>query len=415
MANKRSFWSYENGLVLMMFLVFGLVFFERLNILYLFPYMAPDLGLSNTQIGMVVGVLGIAWGVSTMVFSSISDFIGSKKGMLIVFIMLFAAATFLGGLVGSLGTLLLVRAFMGAVEGPVIPLIHSIVLAESTPKRRGFNMGFIQSSSNLFGSALAPVIAIGLAVSLSWRDAFFVTAIPAFIMGLILMKFLRKPVIRPEGMQEESLKPTRKQYFEIFRRRNIWLGSVIAICNLLFLLGISTFLPNILINLSGFSDGISGLLLGLMGFMIFLSQAIAPAISDRIGRKPTLIAFSFVAIFLPVAIYLFHDNLTLLFISILILALGNGYQPLIVAVIPGESVPRVFAASAIAALLLAAELIGGTLGPVLSGILADKFGLLAAMWIPIAAGVVAFLCSFGIQETAPSKTARLPAGKDVAV
>jgi len=73
----RGLWRYENGLVLMMFIVFGLVFFERLNILYLFPYMAPELGLNNTQIGLAVGILGIAFGVSSFVFSSISDFIGS--------------------------------------------------------------------------------------------------------------------------------------------------------------------------------------------------------------------------------------------------------------------------------------------------------------------------------------------------
>jgi MFS family permease len=401
--NSKGLWTYENGLVLMMFIVFGLVFFERLSILYLFPFMAPELGLNNTQVGLVVGVLGIAWGVSTMIFSSISDFIGSKKGMLIIFIFLFGLATFLGGLVGSLATLLLVRAFMGAAEGPVIPLIHSIVNAESTPSRRGFNIGFIQSASSLFGSALAPVIAIGLATAFSWRDAFYLTAIPAFIMGFILMKYLRKPVITTSSDAAQTVKPTRKEFVEIFKRRNVWLGSIIAICNLLFMVGLSTFLPLILTNVSRFEEGVVGMMLGLMGFMFFIGQAIASALSDRIGRKPTLVIFSLVAIFLPVAVTMFYNNFAVLFVCILIFALGLGYQPLIIAIIPAESVPRIFSASAIAAILLLSELIGGTIGPVASGILADQFGLLASQWIPIAAAIVAFLCSFGIQETAPVK------------
>ncbi|WP_164472611.1 MFS transporter [Cohnella candidum] len=415
---KRKGWrTYENGLVLMMFIVFGLVFFERLNILYLFPYMAPDLGMNNTQIGLTVGVLGIAWAISTMVFSSLSDFIGSKKGMLVVFILIFSVATFLGGLVGSLGSLLLVRAFMGAAEGPVVPLIQSIVAAESTPRRRGFNMGLIQSASNLFGSALAPVIAIGLATAISWRSAFYVTAIPAFVMALVLMKFLRKPVIHPEAVgPEENSKPTRKEFFQLLKRRNIWLGMILSVGNIMFLLSIATYLPNLLIDEAKYSDGASSAALGLFGLLIFIGQAAAPAISDRIGRKPTLILFSFVAIFLPIAIILFYQNYAVLLVCLIVLALGNGYQPLVVAIIPAESVPRKFAASSIAILLLVAELIGGTLGPVLSGVLADNFGLSASMWIPIGAAIAVFLCSFGVRETAPVKVQHaVPPHPDVTV
>ncbi|WP_256761947.1 MFS transporter [Cohnella sp. WQ 127256] len=404
---KKGLWLYENRLVLMMFVVFGLVFFERLNILYLFPYMAPDLGMNNTQIGLTVGVLGIAWGVSTMIFSSLSDFLGSKKGMLIAFILLFAVATFLGGLVGSIGSLLLVRVIMGIAEGPVIPIIHSIVIAESTPSRRGFNMGLIQSSSNLFGSALAPVIAIALATTIGWRSTFYITALPALAMAFILMKYLRKPAAPKKqetqsSTEQEQLKPTRKQFFQMFRIRNIWLGMIMAISNILFILGLATFLPTILSDLSGFGEGKRSLLLGLLGLMFFVGQAFAPALSDRIGRRPTLIAFSFLSIFLPIAVWLYYDNFLVLLICIVLFALGNGYQPLIVAIIPAESVPRVLAASAIASCLLAAELIGGSAGPIVAGILADKYGLTTSLWVPITGAVIAFLCSFFIKETAPA-------------
>jgi len=268
-------------------------------------------------------------------------------------------------------------------------------------------MGLIQSASNLFGGALAPIIAIGLAVSLGWREAFYITAVPAFIMGLILMKYLRKPMMKTDiALQETKHKPTKKEFMGIFGRRNIWLGMIIAISNMLFIIGISTFFPLILANMSGFGDGINGLLLGLMGFMFFVGQAVVPAISDRIGRKPFLAVSTLIAIFLPVAIYFFYDNFTLLLISLIIFALGNGYQPLALAIIPAESVPPMLAASAMAALFLVAELIGGSLGPFVSGVLADQFGLPASMWLPMIGAAIAFLCSFGIQETAPAKIAK---------
>jgi MFS family permease len=423
MSNKKSgLWTYENRLVLMMFIVFGLVFFERLNITYLFPYMAPDLGLNNTQIGLTVGILGIAFGISTAVFSYISDFLGAKKGMLITFIMLFGVATLLGGFVGGIGSLLLIRAFMGFTEGPVIPLIHSFVISESQPKRRGLNMGIVQSASNLFGSALAPIITIALATSLGWRSTFYIAAVPAIIMGFILMKALRKPGLHVEGVQaghghggqggrgtsgghggqEQSRKPTRQEFFRMFRIRNIWLSVIIAICNLMFMVGIGTFAPTVLAQMSGFGDATIGLLLSLMGFMFFAGQVVAPAISDRIGRKPTLIVFSFFAIFLPIGYMLFYDNFLFLLISVILFGFANGYQPLAIAVIPGESAPRVFAASAIATMLFVSEVVGGSIAPIVSGILADMYGLTAAFWLPIAAAVVVFLCAFGIKESAPA-------------
>ena len=38
----------------MMFFTFGFVFMERLSIVYLFPFIAPALKLTNGQIGMIV-------------------------------------------------------------------------------------------------------------------------------------------------------------------------------------------------------------------------------------------------------------------------------------------------------------------------------------------------------------------------
>lgn len=93
---------------------------DRLSIIYLFPFVAEELKLSNTQMGMIVGATSIAWGISTLLFASVSDFIGKKKLTLIIFILGFSIATFTSGLVGGLGSLI-----DGGYRGPVIPLVQS--------------------------------------------------------------------------------------------------------------------------------------------------------------------------------------------------------------------------------------------------------------------------------------------------
>lgn len=410
-TTKKGFWQYENFIVIIMFIVFGLVFLDRLSIVFLFPSIAPELGLNNTQIGLTVGVTGIAFGLSTLIFASLSDFLGGKKKMLIIFIFIFSIATFLAGIVESFASLLLVRALMGAAEGPVVPLVQSVVMAESSANRRGFNMGFVQSASALIGGTLAPVLVVALAAAYNWRTSFYIIAVPGIIVGLILWKYLREPkFVEAGGEVEKAPKPTKAEYMRIFKTRNIWLGMIVAICNMMFIYTLTTFVPTFLAKTTSYGEAKIGMLLGLMGLMMFIAQFVTPAISDRIGRLPAIKFFSFVAVFLPVLIALYYDNFTILLISIVIFSLGNGFQSLVLVVIPAESVPKSFTASAIAIIILVGEIIGGSLGPITAGVLSDRFGLVSALWVTAGAAFVAFLCTFGMRETAPVKVRKATEG-----
>jgi len=407
LEEKESFLRYENFLVIIMFLVVGLVFLDRLSLGFVFPYMSTELGLSNTQLGLAVGLTGVFFGLSTLFFASISDFIGRKKMLLVMFVIIFSVATLLAGLVGSFATLLITRIIMGIAEGPVMPLVQSIVYAESSEKRRGMNMGIIQSASSLIGGTMAPVIAVALAINFGWRSSFIYIAIPGLIVGLILWRFLREPKIRQKVNSEATTdKPKREAYFNVFKQSNIWLSTIVGTCNMIYILTLTAFLPTLFATSTSFKEGQIQLLLGLMGFMMFVGQFSGSALSDRIGRLPVIKIFSFVSIFLPIAIYFSYQNFAFLLAGLIIFSLGNGYQPLIMNIVPAESVSRTFSATAISFVILTSEIIGGGLGPTLAGILADHFGPTAPLWITIVASVIAFICSFGIKETAPVKVAK---------
>jgi MFS transporter, ACS family, hexuronate transporter len=135
---KKTFFNYENSLLITLFLTFGLVFMDKMSFTFLMPFIAKDLNFSNTQSGVVLGVLSLFFGISTLVFSSISDLLGSKKKMLIIFVLLFSVATLAVGTITGFKYMLFVRAIMGITEGPVVPLILAIVLAISPANKRGF-------------------------------------------------------------------------------------------------------------------------------------------------------------------------------------------------------------------------------------------------------------------------------------
>ena len=57
MNRLRNLWTYENRLVLVLSLTFGVVFLDRQALNFLAPFIIDDLGLTNTEIGMLVSGL----------------------------------------------------------------------------------------------------------------------------------------------------------------------------------------------------------------------------------------------------------------------------------------------------------------------------------------------------------------------
>jgi MFS family permease len=178
MPAKKIF-SYENRLLVLLTFTFGFVLFDRMALNFLVPFFDKELGLNNTQIGLLASLLALAWAIAGYAIGTLSDKTGKRKKYLIISVAIFSVCSFISGLAASFAFLLVARIIMGFAEGPVLPLAHSIMVSTSTEKRRGFNMGFMQSfGSNLLGTMLAPVILVALATNYGWRNAFFIAGVP---------------------------------------------------------------------------------------------------------------------------------------------------------------------------------------------------------------------------------------------
>ncbi len=183
---------YQTGLVVLFFLTWGSVFLARMSVLYLAPFIVPDLHLSHEQVGLLASALALAWAASGLIFGAISDRIG-RRPVLIPTVFLFSLLSWLSGLARSFGELLFVRTLMGIAEGPTFPTMTSMIEASSEPKNRGRNIGIVVSAGALVGLALAPVLTTQIAARFGWRAAFFVTGIPGMILGFLIWRFVKEP------------------------------------------------------------------------------------------------------------------------------------------------------------------------------------------------------------------------------
>jgi MFS family permease len=182
---KRLF-RYETGLVALLFLTWGAVFLDRMSLVYLAPFIVPALGLTHTQVGLLVSALALAWAVSSLIFGIVSDRLG-RRPVLIPSVFFFSALSWLSGIVKTFGQLFVVRSLMGLAEGPTWSTITATIEASSAPERRGRNVGIVVSAAALVGLAAAPVLTTQVATRVGWRGAFFIIGVPGLNMGIFFL------------------------------------------------------------------------------------------------------------------------------------------------------------------------------------------------------------------------------------
>lgn len=397
------FRTYENGLVLMLFFMFGFVFLDRLSITFLFPFIKSDLHLSGFQVGLLASVLSICWAVSGYVFGSVADLIDSRKKVLVPVTFAFSVFSIMSGLARSFVVLFIARGLMGTAEGPALPLCQSATAIESSPHRRGFNCGLVQSSSQLIGAVFGPLIVTALAIHYDWHVAFFVVGIPGLIMGIVLWIFMKdRKVSESRSDNAGPRKLSWSEYASVFKRRNVWLCLLISASAMTWLFAYTTFAPEFLVE-TGYSPSQMSYIMAALGLGIFFWTIAVPMISDKIGRKPAVFVFAMIAVVSPVLFALYHLPMWAMLVVAVVLPTGNGLFPLFMVVIPKESLSAGVVTTSIGLVQLVGEMVGGTVMPTVSGWSSDTFGPAAPLWIAAGGAFIAGLIGLGLKETAPAK------------
>jgi len=411
MAHKNNKASYENTLLCVLFLTFGLVFFDRLALSFLFPFMAEDLQLSNSHLGMLSSVLALAWAVSGTLIGAWSDRRGVRKPLLIAAVILFSLCSALSGLVSGFLSLLLFRGLMGLAEGPILPLSQSMMVEASSPHRRGLNMGLLQgSAAGLFGAVIGPPVLIALAEAYGWRHAFIVSLLPGLLIAWLIWRYVRQDA--PRRAQVSNAKPSANR-LELLKSRNIVLCTLISCVFLTWFVILISFTPTFLVSVRGYSAPSMGAIMSCLGAAWVVWGFVVPSISDRIGRRPTLVLFSLIAACCPIAL-LYAPSPMVLGVLMVLTYTGLGCFTLFMSTIPAETVPREVMATALGMIMGVGELVGGFVAPTVAGFAADQFGLSIVMWISCGGALLAAGLSLLLKETAPSVLQRRSRAPSVA-
>jgi predicted MFS family arabinose efflux permease len=396
---------YPPILVVLLCLNFGILFFDRNALNFLMPFVQPDLGFSNTQVGLIASAFSLTWAIAGVLVGGFSDRSGMRKPILIAVTLVFAVCSALSGLVTSFVMLFAVRLLMGIAEGGVLPVSQALTVVEVAPERRGFAMGFMQNfGSNLLGSTAASLILVPFAVHFGWRKSFFLAAIPGIVSALLIWWLVREP--SREAKVRGAIE-ARLTLGEALANRNILLCVLISILLVSHLVIGFVFLPLFLVNVRGLTKEVMGDLIGVLGVSAAIAGFVAPGISDWVGRRPTMIFVCFTGVILPLVGLYFQGSVWALGALFYAGWTVVGAFPLFMATIPSETVDARHTATALGLIMGVGEGVGGALAPTLAGMAADRYGLNAPLWIMFCLPILAGLLSFGLKETAPRRLASL--------
>lgn len=381
----------EIQVVAIMFVTWGIVFLDRMAVLYLAPYIAPDLHLSSAQIGFLAGIMAACWAVSALAFGAISDRIG-RKAVLVPMVVLFSLLSAVSGLAHSFGQLLLARALLGVAEGPCWSVTMALIEESSSEHVRGRNVGIVVSAAAIIGLAIAPVLTTQIAAHFGWRWAFFLAGAPGLVMALCIARFVQEPK-RPKGPQADCHRVGLRDLRSLLSYRNVWMGAIGAVGFMSWLFLVSAFAPLYITEVAHQAATTAGFLMGAAGLGSFIIGLVAPTLSDRLGRRRVLMVMGLLSTIQPVALMIgpLYGQLWVLATILFLTQCGQAIAAICIVLVPAESVPHRLVGSAIGFATLFGEMFGGFAAPIVAGSLAGRYGLAVPLWMAAGGAMVVFL------------------------
>ena len=173
--------SHTRWTILALLLAISIItYIDRVNISVTARQMIPDLGITNVRMGQIFSafVLGYA------LFQIPGGWLGDRWGprtvltLAVVWWSLFTAMTalapssFLAGVTGIGGSLMIVRFLVGVGEAAALPNFNRVVANWCGPHERGLGIAITISGIGV-GSALTPPITAWIMVNYGWQTAFY--------------------------------------------------------------------------------------------------------------------------------------------------------------------------------------------------------------------------------------------------
>ena len=259
----------------------------------LLPFIQRDLQLNYTAVGALLSVFHISAFAANFGSGLLVDVTGRRVLLMVVSLALGAAAFMASGWAQEMTFLVVMMVLIGATNNLWHPPAISF-LSRLFPERRGYTLS-IHAFGASFGDIIAP-LAMGFLLGwLTWQSTVKISALPVFVVaafiGVLLMAWDSK-VSDQNGDQKRGL--SLKEYFTgiatLLRDWSVVGLALMAGVRSMAQSGLLLFIPLYLTNVLEVGSTMVGLGIAAMQLGGMVAGPIAGTWSDRIGRRPVVLA-----------------------------------------------------------------------------------------------------------------------------
>ncbi|MGH9090231.1 MAG: MFS transporter [Acidimicrobiales bacterium] len=148
-------------------------------------YLRHDLGISNTDIGLLVAASSLVAATASVPFGVLAD-MTRRTWLLGGAVVTWGAAMIWSSTASTFGGLLLARLVLGVVTAASGPIVASLVGDYFRSAERGRIYGYVLAGE-LLGAGTGFAVTGDLA-ALSWRVAFAILSVPAFVLAWFVFR-----------------------------------------------------------------------------------------------------------------------------------------------------------------------------------------------------------------------------------
>ena len=375
-----------------------------------------DMNLSATQMGALLSAFSLPYAFAQLPMGVLLDKFGARV-MLGFGMMIWSVAQVAGGLVQSLNQFYLARLVLGVGEAPQFPAGAKVFSDWWAVHERGRPTG-ISVASTTIAPAIAPPLLTGLMLAFGWRGMFIimgVLGILAAVAWYIAYRDRRETTLTPEeidylegdGVKSDDRQMTGAEWRGLFKERTAW-GLIFGFMGVIYMVWLYlTWLPSYLSDERGLTLAKVGWIAAIPYIFGTLGQLGSGVIADKLlamgqtpinSRKwPICIGLVFAAAFTIPAAYTPSLFLAMTYISaaMFFINLASGGSWALVSV----AAPRRLVAS-LGSLQNFGGYLGGSVAPVLTGVIVDRTGsFVNALLVAAAVAVVGGLFYLFVVKT----------------
>jgi MFS family permease len=361
----------------------GLTHWYTATFYVLLPLIGRELGLSYTEIGLIMTVMHAVGAVSNLPGGMIVDMIG-KMGYLMAASLFWVGFPYaLMSLTDSYWMLLVCVTLVGIGNNIWHPAAIS-ALAHRYPDRKGLVLSFHGMGGNA-ADAVAPLVVGALLAWLSWRNVVVVNVVPGIVMAVMILVMLGALQRDGAGINAAASRKSTgfadylKGFASLLRNRVLMLVCVNSAFRTMTQTGLLTFLPVYLAYELGYSPFLVGVCLTVLQVAGFVASPIAGHLSDKAGRKKVVIFSALLTGVMIVAMALSSGSLWFVVFVALVGFFLYAMRPVLQAWAV-ESTPSHLAGSGVG-LQFGITAVGASVSPAILGMVADAWSIHTAFFV----------------------------------